>query len=468
MKKFLFIILLSVSAYSFSGQVVVKGKAAFAPNELVRVIVYNDQFSHLEKTIASTKTDAWGVFSMEFNSESTNFAFLAVGLKKGEFYLKPGSTYVFNVLQDTSEPGSIFDEIPLQFELNATDGGLNDAIGRFNENYNRFVYENANRIYKSRDKSLIDDFGKSALEQASKLQDAYFSDYVRYTLASLEWVSTKMSAEDIITAYFVNRQILYDNIQYTDFFAEFFKSYLGNSSFYSYDAVNAAINRSGSYASFDLLLVQDTLLAKDRQVRELAAVQILSRRFYNPDISQKKVLDIFADLGKNSNFPEIQKVALNYIKKLQHLNYGQPAPGFSLPDQQGKLLSLKQFEGKFVLLNFVKSNCQICLSQFQSINEIVEPLQGKWQVLTLVYGHDYEKVASYAAERKFVWPFLRLDGDILLLEKYNIRTYPSYVLLNPDGSIAMATAPMPDEMLDLYMNKLMLKYEKEHSSSGRN
>ena len=269
MKNFLLILFLVYSLSSVSEQVVIKGTAAYAPNELVRIIMYDDQFSHLEKTISSTKTDAWGVFSMDFNTENTNFAFLAVGLKKGEFYLKPGSTYVFNVLQDTSKPGSIFDEIPLQFELTADDGGLNNAIGRFNENYNRFVYENANKIYKSRDKSLITDFGNASLEQSASLNDPYFSGYVRYTLASLEWVSSKMSAEEIISTYFAGKQILFNNIQYADFFAEFFKAYLGNNSFFSYNAVNDAINHSVNFASFDIFLLQDTLLAKDRQVREL-------------------------------------------------------------------------------------------------------------------------------------------------------------------------------------------------------
>ncbi|HEY9114235.1 MAG TPA: hypothetical protein VIN10_06010, partial [Bacteroidales bacterium] len=312
MKRILFVVLLFSSLLAVSQQVVMTGKAAYAPNELVRVIVYDDQFSHLVKTIASTRTDAWGVFSLEFNVQNTDFAFLAVGLKKGEFYLKPASTYVFNVLQDTTEPGSIFDEIPLQFEMTAKDGGLNDAIGRFNENYNRFVYENANRIYKGRDRKLITDFGDASLAQSAGMNDSYFSDYVEYTLASLEWVSAKMSSEEIISNYFINKKILYNNIQYTDFFAEFFKAYLGSNSFFDYSAVNEAINHSSNFATFDKLLKQDTLLAKNNAIRELAATQILARRYNNPDISQKKVIDIFNVLGKNSGYPEIRKISLNY------------------------------------------------------------------------------------------------------------------------------------------------------------
>jgi peroxiredoxin len=136
-------------------------------------------------------------------------------------------------------------------------------------------------------------------------------------------------------------------------------------------------------------------------------------------------------------------------------------------NQHGEQVSIKQLEGKFVMLNFVKADCQICLSQFQAINEIVEPVQSKWQVLTIVCGNDFEKVVRFANERNFDWPILKLDNDILLLEKYNIRTYPSYVLLNPDGTIAMATAPMPDELLDLYMSKLVIRYENIHSGRDR-
>jgi len=467
MKQAILVLFLFTSLFSVSQQVSLTGKAAYAPNELVRVIIYDDQFSSIEKTIASTTTDAFGVFSLEFAVEETDFAFLAVGLKKGEFYLKPSSSYVFNVVQDTSTPGSIFDEIPLQFVLNANDDGLNDAIGRFNENYNRFVYENANRIYKGRDQKLITNFGDAALEQSADINDAYFSDYVRYTMASLEWVSSRMSSEEIISNYFINNEILYHNIQYTDFFAEFFKAYLGNNQFFSYDAVNEAINHSNTYSTFDKLLQQDTLLVKDPQIRELAATQILARRYFNPDVSQKKVIAIFTDLRKNSEYPEIRKVSLNYVKKLQYLNYGTPAPGFTLKDQAGELVNLQQFEGKYVMLDFVKDDCQMCLSQFQSINEIIEPVKSKWQVLTIVYGQNYNEVVDFASERSYYWPILNLEKNILLLEKYNVRTYPTYVLINPDGSIAMATAPMPDEMLDIYMKKLVVKYAKNHSEETR-
>jgi hypothetical protein len=93
-------------------------------------------------------------------------------------------------------------------------------------------------------------------------------------------------------------------------------------------------------------------------------------------------------------------------------------------------------------------------------------VQSKWQVLTIVYGPDFKKTAQYAYDRGYRWPLLELGGDILLLEKYNIRTYPTFTLINPDGTIGMATAPMPDEMLDMYMKKLTVKYEKTHSAGG--
>ena len=135
---------------------IINGQAKGQPNELVRIIVYADQFSRLQKTIASTYTDENGAFSFNIEIDETTFASFALGLKKAEFYLKPGATYTFTVPLDTiTQTGSIFDEVPLQFTYQANDEGLSDALTALNVENNRFMYEFADKIYRGRDKSPV-------------------------------------------------------------------------------------------------------------------------------------------------------------------------------------------------------------------------------------------------------------------------------------------------------------------------
>ena len=215
-----------ISLSVFSQNVIITGKAEQQPQQLVRIISYADEFSNLEKTIAQTETDTEGNFSLQFEINQTQFAFLALGLEKGEFYLSPGSSYNIIIPLDTSESrGSIFDRLPLRFIISADDGGVQQSIEDFNIEYNDFIFNNINSIYRSRDKSVVTQFVDAIKEKYSNNSSGFVKNYVDYSLASLLWLSKKENNQKILLNYFINKPVFYNNIQYADFFKEFFKDY---------------------------------------------------------------------------------------------------------------------------------------------------------------------------------------------------------------------------------------------------
>ena len=121
-------------------KITIQGNAQGRVFEQVRVKVYADQFSHLKKTIAQTLTDEKGNFFLTFDYNSTNYAWLSVELMDGEFYLKSGASYQFDVYPDTAKKGSVYDQLPLQFDMTANDDELNDHLQKFNIMYNTFFF----------------------------------------------------------------------------------------------------------------------------------------------------------------------------------------------------------------------------------------------------------------------------------------------------------------------------------------
>ena len=440
----------------------ITGKAKGQADQLVRVIVYADQFSHLEKTLASTRTDALGNFTMEVEIEKTDYAFLAVGLKKGEFYLKPGARYVFDVLQDTStRKHSVFDELPLQFTMTAADAGLNRTIGDYNVLYNEFIYRNAARIYQGRSGKLVSDFEKRAEIKFGKIKDPYFQNYMKYSFASLEWIAMK-NATAILSKYFAAKPVLYNNIQYTEFFSDFMKAYLGSVEYFDYREIIETIRSKNALQHIDEMLQRDSILAGDKQLRELSTLLLLSRKSHSPDLPKGRVAGLFEKMHQNNANKKIREIAGNYLIKLQKLQQGTKAPFFQLQDAKGNSVQLQQFAGKFVLLSFIRPDCRVCLLQLEQLSELEEKYKTKLQNISIVYGPDYQEVVRFADSRLYDWPFLQLKKDILLLEDYEVKTYPSYTIINPDGTIAMTPAPMPDENLDLYLIRMMIQYDKSH------
>jgi len=220
MRKFAILFLLLIVSFTTilsQDNVVITGNAVGKANKLVRIIVYSDLFSGTKYTLAETRTNNEGSFSINLKTNKTQFAFLAFELEKGEFYLSPNSEYNFSINLNNSNNGSIFDRLPLNFSLTAKDGGIQNQIEEFNISYNNFIYNNVNSIYKGRNKTKITDFTDSIRTIFSNKKSEYVVNYAEYSLASLLWLSKVDNDKSILRNYFINRPVLYNNIQYVDF-----------------------------------------------------------------------------------------------------------------------------------------------------------------------------------------------------------------------------------------------------------
>ncbi|MBI5044155.1 MAG: SCO family protein [Nitrospirae bacterium] len=120
---------------------------------------------------------------------------------------------------------------------------------------------------------------------------------------------------------------------------------------------------------------------------------------------------------------------------------GEPAPDFSLTDQNGKKVSLKDFNGKLVLINFIYTNCKsTCPPLLLKFKEIQLDLKDEFkkQITLLSVSFDTEKDTPEAL-KKFaetqgadpsLWRFL--TGSQAEIDKV-LRDYHVTVMKGPDG-----------------------------------
>ena len=452
------LLLLCVSAIPLPAQTItLSGKARQRVFEKVRVKVYADQFSHLKKTVAETLTDENGNFSLTFDYPETNYAYLSVELLEGEFYLVPGGNYQFDIYPDTAQRGSVYDRLPLQFSLKAGDGGLNDNIMRYNSMYNTFLLNNFNRIYRSRSLTVIDDFRKSVKENFAGFNNRYFDTYVNYSLAQLEWVSKKKSTKTIVSEYFAGKPVRFNNIQYTDFFRDIFKEYVVTT-FYAkhYNNMVDAVDK-GSFKDFDNILTQDMLLANDRQLRLLILMQTVAGFYHNPEFSDKGILKILQEIKQSGKTATIRNIAAHYLTKLNHLAPETPAPRFDLPVASGKTFSPADFKGQVTIFDFMKTDCKICLAHLDFLKDMSSRMGSKLKIVVLVYGEHPEKISFLLKQQGLDWPVLYVGKRTDILDMYDVKIFPTYILLNPDATIGLAPASMADENLEKEVTRLINK-----------
>ncbi|MDZ7691408.1 MAG: TlpA disulfide reductase family protein [Balneolaceae bacterium] len=103
-------------------------------------------------------------------------------------------------------------------------------------------------------------------------------------------------------------------------------------------------------------------------------------------------------------------------------------------DLEGNPVSLSEFQGKVVLIDFWETWCKPCLASFKTIQQLVENYPDRFVVLAVTPGftNTKEDARKFAAnhEYDFVW----LYDENKLHQKLNVQGIPYKVYVGPDGN----------------------------------
>jgi len=86
--------------------------------------------------------------------------------------------------------------------------------------------------------------------------------------------------------------------------------------------------------------------------------------------------------------PSSSTLRLNQLEK-------EGVPDFTLPDLNGKPVSLSSFKGRPVLVNLWASWCAPCVKEFPSLQRLVERYKGKLVVLAVSHDHNRDDLDSF-------------------------------------------------------------------------
>ena len=130
-----------------------------------------------------------------------------------------------------------------------------------------------------------------------------------------------------------------------------------------------------------------------------------------------------------------QKIA---ILKTQPI-VGRMAPNFIIPDKAGIDVSLANFKGKYILLDFWGHWCAPCIKSFPKVKVLHEKYDDKLQIIGIALEGKDDKTRWLDAIRKHEanWTQLSdLKGDASETDlQYNITGYPTYILLDKEGVV---------------------------------
>jgi peroxiredoxin len=137
---------------------------------------------------------------------------------------------------------------------------------------------------------------------------------------------------------------------------------------------------------------------------------------------------------------------------------GKPAPDFELELLDGTKVSLSDFEGHPILINYWATWCPPCREELPLIQERLDRYSPDLVVLTINAGEEPKTVRNFIQQKAFSFHVL-LDPEWKAEALYGIYAYPTTVFIDREGLIqARYVGGMSAEILDEYL-KLIGVYE---------
>jgi peroxiredoxin len=269
-------------------------------------------------------------------------------------------------------------------------------------------------------------------------------------------LATRNKEQDVIKKYFSDKPVQFNMPAYWTTFKEVFNGYCHT--FFSEHHFQQAL----SYRA-----VRDSIRSRDlfhrHDFSEALALWIIYEGYHEKILSQKIALHLLKQCADNTTQKRISETAAALHHRISILMEGKDAPGFTLPDFSGKEKTLKDFEGKFVYLNFLHTENYACRKDMKLLKKIQENFRQDLHIVTVILNEDFDQAKQYleANENSLNWHFLYFAMQGNLINNYNVQAVPLYYLIDPHGKLVMVPAPAPAENFqDAFIDQLK-KFRRE-------
>ena len=459
-------LLLVVLIWSFSGhlkaqQVLLSGKAPSYAN--TQLIFYRtaDWISGTEEVAGQCQVSDSGTFSLTIPVETVCQFYFYLGIYKGYFFTEPGKIYqlVLPEKKDKSPEDRLnpyFEPVEIHIGLaNFTSDELNILIMMFDDAYVPYYDKHVKDVYTKPDLKKIQDDINQIEKPFQAYQNSYFREYRRFRYGMLMMLANQQRVQSISDEYFNNHPVLYENVAYADLFNQVYNKYFiffGRTE--SGQKIYEDINKSGSYHDLWNTLSKSNNFNNDT-LKELIILKQIHDEFYGSQFSRNGLLRILDSLSFSTVIAEHEQICRNIKSKLTRLQAGYEPPQFELRDIDGNLIRLSDFKGKYVYLNFCTCQSYACLNEFNLLADLYRRLKDKLIIVTIATDPVEDVLRQFLVKNQYDWKFLCYENQPEILKDYDIRAFPTYFLIGPDGKLIYSPAPSPAENFEQQLFETM-------------
>lgn len=138
------------------------------------------------------------------------------------------------------------------------------------------------------------------------------------------------------------------------------------------------------------------------------------------------------------------------VEKSYDIEVGQPAPNFTLENLDGEEVSLEDYKGKIVMLNFWATWCKFCVTEMPDMNKLQEE-NDDLVILAVNVKEEKSKVKDYIDEGGYGFEVV-LDYEGKISETYLVSAFPTSYFVDREGILlggvpGMLEYPQMDQLI---------------------
>ena len=118
-------------------------------------------------------------------------------------------------------------------------------------------------------------------------------------------------------------------------------------------------------------------------------------------------------------------------------------------DINGNLIHLKNFKGKFLLLNFWGEWCKPCQQEIPFLINAKNKYSTNVEYISFLKTNNLKKAREIIKQNNIEWIQIELPKDIE--EKFKVRGYPTNILIFPDGINFLKQGMLNEDFFDNYI-----------------
>jgi len=446
---------------SLSQNVILQGNAPSYANSEIVINRYTDLITKTEEEIGRCLVDDKGDFKISFNLDRITFVFSHLGIYKAFLYAEPNKTYEVILPAKTDktpeeELNPYFIESRIQLgTVNSNEEELNFIIRMFNDAYTPYYNKHVINFINKEDFSELNADIERIEKPFVNSNNRFFNNYRKYRYGLLKHLASQQKARSVSDEYFREQPVLFYNPAYMELFNQVYDKY-----FVFFGRTNKGekiyndINTLKSYSELKKTLAKDNVFSNDTVI-ELVILKEVYDEFYSDNFSRSGLLNILDTLISDTKIQQHKLMGERIKTKITKLLSGYYPPTFELYDSDSNLVKLTDFLGKYVYLNFCTTQSYTCLSEFELLKDIYDRHKEKMEIITISIDPLQSINNNFLKSKNWNWKFLFYGNQPEIIKEYDIRAYPTYYLIGPDGKFIYSPSRSPAEDFESMLYKAM-------------